>query len=376
MVIAFVGQEHLPQGQAGIGNTSPTHDQQFSSQQQHAPHMSPEAEERELNAAAAREVSREMDVLTFNPPISQINPGSFYDASPDPSAVHHSRGPGFGGGPMPADFGPLAPPSAPFTRRSPSPRPTMDSTVPPRPGASPSMTPAQAYAQTHTSSPSLERVPPEHNSPMGPRLHTTVAPTTHLHDDAPTRSSPLSTQSPFQSPPEQQRSSPNIGGDKAIGIGSSPTTNIKSISSSNLPPAPRTISAAAFKRPQPRKGTSDVSVDTSPLVLKKRLPSSPHPMSRDPSPMSRSASLPPLPPLPGNPQNQNHQSQSGDLDEDYDYLSVYVNVGPMADAGSLGPLRVMNETSEGDRPQSQGVYTHGRGGYGDGRFTTDLEDMR
>jgi hypothetical protein len=350
-----MGQDH-----AGV-DTPPS--------QQHVPlpAMSPEDEERELNAAAAREVSREMDALTFNPPVHD----SFRDTSPDPSAVQHSRGPGIGGSP-PLNLPPLAPPSAPFTHRSPSPRPTMDSTtVPPYPGASPSITPAQAYAQAHASSTSLEQTPPEHSSPMmaNPRLNTTVTPGMHLYDDVPARSSPL-TQSPYQTPPDHQRTS-------GAGTGGSPTPNFKSISSSNLLTGPRTISAAAFKRPPARKVTGDLSIaDTSPLSLKKRLPNSPQPQPRDPSPMGRSASFPP----PGNPGPlPNHNvgaEQGGELEEDYDYLSAYVNSGPIEDAGSLGPLRIANETGDGDGHHAQGGYGHSRGGYGDGRFATDLEGLR
>jgi hypothetical protein len=87
--------------------------------------------------------------------------------------------------------------------------------------------------------------------------------------------------------------------------------------------------------------------------------------------MSRSASLP-APPDPNSSPNVGaaQQKQGGDLDEDYDYLSAYVNSGGPEDAGSLGPLRVANE-SGGDGRQAQG-----HGGYGNGRFTTDLEGLR
>lgn len=271
---------HTNEGQSGVGSSS--QNQQFSSQQQvQPPAISSEDEERELNAAAAREVSREMDALTFNPPVSSLR-----NASPDPSAVQHSRGPGFGGSSTLADMSPLAPPSAPFAHRSPSPHPIMDSVaVPPYPGASPSITPAQVYAEAHMSSNSLE-----HSSPLGPRLNTPATPAMHLTDDGAVRLSPLSTHTPYQTPPEYQR---NLSSSSIIGTGSSPTPNFKSISSSNL--GPRTISAAAFKRAPQRKGTGELPmVDTSPLSLKKRLPSSPYPQHRDPSPMGRSASLPPL----------------------------------------------------------------------------------
>ena len=360
-----------------VGTDSPS--QQLS--QHIPPHtLSREDEERELNAAAAHEVSREMDALTFNPPVPPKIHGSSQEGSPDPSAVQHSRGPGFGGSPGP-ELAPLAPPSAPFAHRSPSPRPTMDSSmVPLYPGTSPStMTPAQIYAQSHSPSSTTEGISLEHSTAVtyGPRLNTAVTPVTHMHDEVAPRSSPLASQPPYQTPPDYQRSG---------SVGNSPTPNPKSISSTNLPPGPRTISAAAFKRPQPRMLSGELPVmDTSPLSLKKRLPSSPHLQQRDPSPMSRSISLP-LPPPENSTGNQDYngrqQKQGGELEEDYDYLSAYVNSGTLEDAGSLGPLRIANEADEGDSHRAQYGHDHnhdqgrGRGGYGDGRFATDLEELR
>lgn len=317
-----------------------------------------------------------MDALAFNRPLPlPQNSSPFYEADSDPSAVQHSRSPGLSGSPAPFELSPLAPPSAPFTRRSPSPHPTMTIDLP-YPSASPSITPAQAYAMANTpSTTSLERVETERSlpaTPMGPRGTLGI----HPSDDAPPRSSPLST---YQIPPDYQRapsSSPSIGAGTGTGA-----PNPKSTSSVNLPSGKRTISAAAFKRPPPRKGGSDIPVmDTSPLMLKKRLPSSPYPQHSEPSPMSRSSSLPPPPlPAPGNSHSnveggQGHQREAGELDEDYDYLSAYVNPGSPEDVGSLGPLRIANESGEGSGRRAQGG--HGRGGYADGRFTTDLEGLR
>lgn len=101
--------------------------------------------------------------------------------------------------------------------------------------------------------------------------------------------------------------------------------------------------------------------DTSPLSLKKRLPSSPHPERQEtmPSALSRDPSghLPigdrgdprrssPLPPPPG-----------ADADDDhYDYISAYVN-------NDSGGTNVPN-------PNDPAQRSHG---YGEGKFATDLD---
>jgi hypothetical protein len=121
----------------------------------------------------------------------------------------------------------------------------------------------------------------------------------------------------------------------------------------------RTISAAAFKRPVPHNSTSVDSLGmggggTAPLAvsMKKQLPVSPYPAQQQQIPQQLQ------------PQRQGHQREpSGQYgaDDEYDYIGAYMG----SDSGSP----VMGEYGGG----GQG----GRGGgYGEGKFTTDLEGLR
>ncbi len=102
------------------------------------PSVSTEDEERELNAAAAREVSRELDALTFNPPLPPPSPRKEPEESPERGRPLISAPSSLGYGPPPnREPSPLAPPLAPFAHRSIS---NIEIAVP---------TPAQSYAQAH-----------------------------------------------------------------------------------------------------------------------------------------------------------------------------------------------------------------------------------
>ncbi|KII85674.1 hypothetical protein PLICRDRAFT_56887 [Plicaturopsis crispa FD-325 SS-3] len=239
-------------------------------------------EEMARNAAAAREISREMDTLTFSPPRTTV--------------------------PLQINTAPK-PPSPPQQRMSPrSPSPEIPAPRIPSPPPLP---------QSKPTSPTTDSEPLQPPPPM-PALNL------------PGRSgSPLSMNSTtsFRTPPEYPRA---------------PAMN-KSTSSLNSPvvaPGTRTISAAAFRRPSPRvpsSGGDAGPADVSPLSFKKRtpLPSSPYPQrmpSREPlnqePPRSRSDSnrAPAPPPAPSE-------------DEDFDYLSAYVNGGnepePERETGSV-----------------------------------------
>lgn len=312
-----------------------------------------------------------MDSLNFNPPITRNRGDSLTQDSPDRGRALPLPQAGSGYSAVPSlDHTPLVPPSAPFTRRTPSPRPNTD--APPSSGPSPYHSPAQSFSQgpRHSPAQSFSQAPPAQysqdpseyeqqplpplkardgqNSPTSsvpPRINTI-----NLSDDPPSRFSP----SPYQTPPEYPR---------GLGVAGSPITKSTTSLNSQVPPGTRTISAAAFKRPPQRMASGDIPLsmsDTSPLSFKKRLPSSPYPQQlRERSPMGRdrSGSQPPsqppptqaLPPVP---------TDNGD--EDYDYLGAYVDTGPLPEPGNTGP----KANDPGNRSQ---------GGYGAGRFATNLE---
>ncbi|KAG6829636.1 hypothetical protein H0H92_003969 [Tricholoma furcatifolium] len=287
------------------------------------PTVDPAEEERMLNAAAAREVGRELYSLQVDPPMIQEEPRT-------PSGAKSTPGYGIS---LSHTQEPLAAPQV-----SGAPSPNTDSPILPYPAYN---TPPTTYNQTNQQSP-YPPEPVQYQAPARSSFDSQSAPR-QSQDDHPrlpplTTPSPLST--PYTAPREYQRSSPK------------PTTPINT----QGPPGARTISAAAFKRPQrmasgetPPQSLSDVS----PLSVKKRLPSSPYPGqgregspirsgSRSGSPAQRPPQAPPpshaLPPIPRD-------------EEEYDYLSAYVDPGA---------------PEEDQRGRSQG-------GYGQGRFATDLE---
>ena len=124
----------------------------------------------------------------------------------------------------------------------------------------------------------------------------------------------------------------------------------------------RTISAAAFKRPIPHKSTSVDSESlrmgpggTAPLAvsMKKQLPVSPYPAQQAQQQL----------PQQQQPQQQGHRRElSGQYgaDDEYDYIGAYMG----SDSGSP----VVAEYGGG----GQGA----KGGYGEGKFATDLEGLR
>ena len=122
----------------------------------------------------------------------------------------------------------------------------------------------------------------------------------------------------------------------------------------------RTISAAAFKRPVPHKSTSIDSLGmgpggTAPLAvsMKKQLPVSPYPAQLAQQQLGQQQRT----------QQQGHQRElSGQYgaDDEYDYIGAYMG----SDSGSP----VVAEYGGG----GQGA----KGGYGEGKFATDLEGLR
>ena len=126
----------------------------------------------------------------------------------------------------------------------------------------------------------------------------------------------------------------------------------------------RTISAAAFKRPVPHKSTSIDSLGmgpggTAPLAvsMKKQLPVSPYPVQQAQQQLGQQL------PQQQQPQQQGHRRElSGQYgaDDEYDYIGAYMG----SDSGSP----VVAEYGGG----GQGA----KGGYGEGKFATDLEGLR
>ncbi|KAG6830787.1 hypothetical protein H0H87_007040 [Tephrocybe sp. NHM501043] len=315
------------------GNHSPSTDTRFQTQRRvPPPTFEPADDERSLNAAAAREVSRELDILHFNPPTPQQ----------ERTSSGSQGAPGYGG----QNNEPLAPPQTQFSGGEPS--PNSDSPTLPYPSYN---TPPTNYEQPKSQAP----YPQENNQYQNQISRPSYDLQSGGHNDNQPRLPPLTTQttpSPYQTPY-------GTPGDYPRGLGTAPSPVTKSSTSlhSQVPAGARTISAAAFKRPQ-RMVSGEIPpslVDnhsTSPLSVKKRLPSSPYPQGRESSPSRRGRSGSPA--QPAAPAPSQALPPIPKEDDDYDYLSAYVDPGA---------------------PQQQDAQ-RGRtasGGYGDGRFATNLE---
>ncbi|TFY82380.1 hypothetical protein EWM64_g1634 [Hericium alpestre] len=298
-------------------------------------------DERALNAAAAREVSRELDSLNFNsfgspppPPPPVISPTlaplTIPPASDEPSSPRNSIG--------------SPHPISPYTRER-----ERDSTSnsslrsPPQ-----NLSPRLSNASPHM--PASRGRSPSQPLPVPPSIALSPSTSPPKLPYAPT---------PYRTPQE----SPSLG----VGlpstmspppsiIGSSPVMSPAASHSStsvNVPPpgGVRTISAAAFRRPVNRlasdgsiSGMANVA-DTSPLALKKRgLPSSPYATRgagsigggsySSNSPVPPRSQIPPPPPLPGGTQPPRGTSSPGLGDDDqFDYISAYVNSESTDDGG-------------------------------------------
>lgn len=233
--------------------------------------LSPE-EEKAANAAAAREVSREMDALMFG------SPGKF----PPPSSA------------LPQPPSPLQPPAAPFAhgRISPARPESLRST----PG-SPPLTPRESnYVRERDRSPSIPPASPGSDGARSPVTQQSpiVASSTITPETRPSMPPPRISLPPIRSvsPAFSSVSSnnaystpPDIPFTQPAGPGS--FYNLPAMSGSGtLPGSGRTVAAGLFKR-QMRSATSPAptdggqqpaTADVSPLNLKKRaLPASPSP---------------------------------------------------------------------------------------------------
>ena len=246
---------------------------------------SPAEQEHELNAAAAREVSREMDTLNFSPPpVPQLQYPSQTQGPPEPERT----------------FSPLAPPSAPFANRAVS--PNYAEAV-----SDPAMTSAQSYAHAHRRSDSLS----PQGTPTQPAKSLPAHPALHINLDSPSLNPP----NPLRSPAESFSTPPEYITPRGLGPFQSRST--ASVSSAVSPGGPGKISAAAFRRGAaaggapgtPRLGSMDTRTDTPPLSFQKRLPSGPQSDYRGPPGQQIPNSISPAP--------------AEDEYEPYDYISPY-----------------------------------------------------
>ncbi|KIJ62349.1 hypothetical protein HYDPIDRAFT_30602 [Hydnomerulius pinastri MD-312] len=295
------------------------------------------AEERARNVAAAREVSRELDALAF----SSIPPVAGYAPPPGPPPGHgpqtiyspQNHPPSYQSQPPPVQASysppsqapyrssppsPLVPPSAPFANRAVSPHP-----------------PSITGLDRSPPSPSNDGRPPPFNPGFGPRgaspLPPSISPRLPQLDAVSTRSDSSGPRSPpYRTPPEYPRPTPPF---------SSPlmAKSTSSLSNGAAPGgAPRTISAAAFRRPQARtpsgSGGELSPADTSPLTFRRP---SPAPAAPPKGPSRRLSVVNPDP------------RTSDDDEEEFDYIGAYGN--------------------------EEGESGGQSGGYGSGKYVSDLE---
>ncbi|KAH9476315.1 Sphingolipid long chain base-responsive protein PIL1 [Psilocybe cubensis] len=401
-----------------------------------APPYVSDDDEKALNAAAARDVAREMESLNSQTNLSNMNQQSETD-----SIVERGRSPPASQGfnektSIERDRSPLAPPKAPFAGRAVSPHPyaELNANAPaPTPYGGP-LSAAQSYAQSYQDqgspygSPSLNSPAQAYAQPyQASSAYSQPTSTDNLHANSslPPRFQALNRSSDNQVPPRFQSTpgSPGtthqlpprfqVGGSSQIppagislpgqqqfdtvrkdpnseattpyrtppeyprALGVSTSSFTRSTSSLNAaagaasspsgtgPSAsgPRTISAAAFKRPR------NASTDTGDYV-KKSLPSSPYPLrdqgERGPS-LSGATAVAPPPTTGANPQPVGRTQ--ADVEDDYDYISAYVN-----SSNPSSPIRGDFPSNAPGQGTSLPAGLGGKaGGYGDGRFTTDLE---
>ncbi|KAF9238257.1 hypothetical protein BU15DRAFT_62666 [Melanogaster broomeanus] len=241
-------------------------------------------DEHARNAAAAREVSRELDALSF----SAISPMSSYAPPPGP----RGRGPPPGyihsishHGQLPMVQASNSPRNSSFGSAPPSPlAPPISPTLPGWPSAAPSNLAFGARGTSPSSSPRLSQL-----------------------DFVSGRSdSPSAKPSPNRALPEYPRPAPPF---------SSPlmAKSTSSLGGGGVPGgAPRTISAAAFRRPQARSSGSELGpADTSPLTLRRLSPSAPALAVPPKGPTRRLSIVNPDPLV------------SDGEDEEFDYIGAY-----------------------------------------------------
>ncbi|KAF8804854.1 hypothetical protein BYT27DRAFT_7142990 [Phlegmacium glaucopus] len=348
------------------------------------PALPMDEDEKALNAAAAREISLELvalkDINNHLPPLpSEVDQRSQPDPTPDfdrgrPMMASTPRFNDYTGLPTTPttararDASPMAA-AAPLPERNLPPHPYAELNPPvgyspyetpqsyvQQPYHPPPVSPAQAYAQSYQQQQQQQQQQPSsyvpYAQPQAPDMRNTVPPRFQaLNNNMPVdpqvpprfqgSSSPIVNVLPprFQTNYTSQVSAPggvNISADQQqrddvippISMYPRPPASTNSFNNSNtsLPlrnqpvqfvrgPTPpltanagtRTISAAAFKRPVQR---NPGSIDTD-SMFGKMLPSTPSAQGSET--------------VPGQPQY--HRKQTSELEDDYDYISAYVNHG-------------------------------------------------
>jgi len=282
-------------------------------------------DERALNAAAAREVARELDSLMYQPPA--VMPG---DLPPEPSTPT----------PAPLSIPPVA---------STPPRSNSDSVTQP---SSPFTSAHGRVPRSPVTSRSSADYPPQGNVPSSPRVASTpssptqqarLPPSIALPRPASPSLSGINTP-PFRTPPELPPS-PTVATPQSQRT--LPPSPAVSLPSGKAPPFPRQgagmISAAAFRRPAPRKTSEPVVVrsrDVSPLSIRKKdvWPGAPRTASNSIS----SLSAPPL------SRSAASLSQEQPQEDEFDYITAYYSSG--GDEGGLSqPGDEPREPSNGFR---------------------------
>ena len=254
-------------------------------------------DERALSAAAAREVSRELDALMYSPPV--IPPR---DPPLEPSS------------PVSLTISPAAHPSPRSSISSTQPSPPLTRTRGLAPGSP--TTPRSSTEQP--SSTNVLPVPSAPSVPSSPAPRALPPPSLAL----PLPSTPLSSanNTPFRTPPEIPPSPSATSSQRPLP--QPPAVPTPPGKSPTLPsPGVRTISAAAFRRPVPRMMSDPPAgpPEITPLSIKKRdLRGSP-PFPHRTGGMFGSGSTSSLPiAQPPEPQPQDHR-----LEDEFDYISAY-----------------------------------------------------
>ena len=223
----------------GPGGDTPRAQTTFENRYQEAPR--PEEEERVLNAAAAREIGREMEAMNITRNYRISLPQSVHSTATDDLKMNLP--PSGGDGPQPVfvtmsqELPPLQPPSVPFARPTISPRPSFErlqQTSSQPTSSQPYRTPLIQARQTFPASYETQSPDLSLQSPTASRFNLSNSPP----------SPQITSRSPFPSSRGSPEQSPL----------SAPFMS-KASSTSSLPPGGRTISVAAFKKAIPRKGS-------------------------------------------------------------------------------------------------------------------------
>jgi hypothetical protein len=270
-------------------------------------------DERALNAAAAREVSRELDSLMYQPPAPVPR-----DPSPQPLAPPTPTTPPTIHASPRSSIDSVSPASSPFARargrvsgsppvpRTSSGRPSPINGPPSPLGAS---TPSSPAHQAHLPSPSIVL-----GRPSSPSLTSLNNSSFRTPPELP----------PSLSPASSQRSLPQPQGLQFAPGKSSPGTRQGS----------GMISVAAFRRPVARTGTgpeplvTGSSQDTSPLSVRKKDLRGSH------TPRTSGTTGPMSPPPGAQPPELSSPPQEMHNEDEFDYISAYYSAGADEPASS------------------------------------------